>query len=504
MPVLELEGITREFPGVRALDGVSLTLQKGEVHALCGENGAGKSTLIKVLSGFYRRGEYGGRIRLRGKPAAFSGIRDAERAGIAVITQELALVPEMTAAENVMLGREPVSRGLIRWDALRAAAARALERVGADVSPDRPVRELGVARRQMVEIAKALDKRSEVLVLDEPTAALAEADVRRLLDLLRALRRDGVSVIYVSHRLEEVFEIADRITVLRDGRVVATAPRTEWTPASVITAMVGREIREIFVRPRTVPGRPVLSVSEWTLEDPANPGRAVLDRISFEVREGEVLGIAGLVGSGRTALATSLFGLARSRVSGRLEMPGRAGNAPFRHPAEAVAAGVALVGEDRQRAGILPEQSVMENLTLPTLSHYRRRGGLLDDSARARASSKQMEALRIRAPSMASRTAGLSGGNQQKVVLGKWLLARPRVLLLDEPTRGVDVGAKAEIHEIVGRLASQGAAIVLISSELPELLGVSHRILVLSRGRARATFSFDQATPEAVMAAATA
>ena len=504
MPVLELEGITREFPGVRALDGVSLTLEKGEIHALCGENGAGKSTLIKVLSGFYPRGEYGGQIRLRGEPASFSGIRDAEKAGIAVISQELALVPEMTAAENVMLGREPVASGLIRWDALRAAAARALERVGADVPPDRPVRELGVARRQMVEIAKAVDKRSEILVLDEPTAALAERDVRRLLDLLRALRRDGVSLIYVSHRLDEVFEIAGRITVLRDGRVVATAPRSDWTPASVIAAMVGREIREIFVRPRTVPGRPVLSVSDWTLEDPVNPGRAVLDRVSFEVREGEVLGIAGLVGSGRTALATSLFGLARSRLSGKLAMPGRAAGTPFRHPAEAIAAGIALVGEDRQRAGILPEESVLENMTLPTLSRYRRRGGLLDDSARARDCSMQMEALRIRAPSPASRAAGLSGGNQQKVVLGKWLLASPRVLLLDEPTRGVDVGAKAEIHEIVGRLASRGTAIVLISSELPELLGVSHRILVLSRGRARVTLSFEEATPEAVMAAATA
>ncbi|HKF42590.1 MAG TPA: sugar ABC transporter ATP-binding protein [Thermoanaerobaculia bacterium] len=496
--------ISRDFPGVRALDGVSLTLEKGEVHALCGENGAGKSTLIKVLSGFYSRGQYGGEIRLRGEPVVFSGIRDAEAAGIAVITQELALVPEMTAAENVMLGREPVSRGLIQWDALLAAATGALERVGADVSPDRPVRELGVARRQMVEIAKAVDKRSEILVLDEPTAALAEGDVRRLLDLLRALRREGVSSLYVSHRLEEVFEIADRITVLRDGRVVATAPRSDWTPTSVVAAMVGREIREIFARPRTVPGATALSVADWTLEDPLNPGRAVLDRVSFEAREGEVLGIAGLVGSGRTALATSLFGLARSRVSGTLAMPGRAATTPFRHPAEAIAAGVALVGEDRQHDGILPQASVLENLTLPTLSRYRRSAGLLDDSSRWRDSATQMEALRIRAPSPASRAAALSGGNQQKVVFGKWLLAKPRVLLLDEPTRGVDVGAKAEIHEIVGRLAAEGVAIVLISSELPELLGVSHRVLVLSRGRARATFPFDQATPEAVMAAATA
>ena len=355
----------------------------------------------------------------------------------------------------------------------------------------------------MVEIARALDKRSEILVLDEPTASLTERDARRLLGLVAGLRRDGVSSIYVSHRLEEVFEIADRITVLRDGRVAASAPRRDWTPAAVIAAMVGREIRELYPRPRTLPGEAVLSVSDWRVEDPARPGRFVVDGISFEAREGEVLGIAGLVGSGRTALVTSLFGLGRSRVSGRLRVTGRAGDSPFRRPSEAIAAGIALVGEDRKRDGLVPEASVLENLTLPTLSRYRR-GVLLDDGARSRDSSGQVEALRIRTPSLASRAGALSGGNQQKVVLGKWLLAKPRVLLLDEPTRGVDVGSKAEIHEIVGRLAAEGVAIVLVSSELPELLGVSHRVLVLARGRARATLGFEEATPEAVMAAATA
>jgi len=355
----------------------------------------------------------------------------------------------------------------------------------------------------MVEIARALDKRSEILVLDEPTASLTEKDARRLLGLVADLRREGVSSIYVSHRLEEVFEIADRITVLRDGRVVAAAPRRDWTAAAVIAAMVGREIRELYPRPRTSPGDAVLSVSAWRVEDPARPGRFVVDGVSFEARRGEVLGIAGLVGSGRTALVTSLFGLARSRVSGRLAMPGRAGNSPFRRPSEAIAAGIALVGEDRKRDGLVPEASVLENLTLPTLSRYRR-GMLLDDGARSLDSRGQVEGLRIRTQSLSSRAAALSGGNQQKVVLGKWLLAKPRVLLLDEPTRGVDVGSKAEIHEIAGKLASEGVAIVLVSSELPELLGVSHRVLVLARGRARATFGFEEATPEAVMAAATA
>jgi D-xylose transport system ATP-binding protein len=284
MPLLELAGIGKEFPGVRALDGVSFGLEKGEVHALCGENGAGKSTLIKVLSGFYPDGTFAGEIRLRGETARFARIGDAERAGIAVIAQELALVPEMSAAENVMLGREPVSRGLIRWDRLRAAAAEALARVGADVDPDQPVSELGVARQQMVEIARALDKRSEILVLDEPTAALAERDAERLLGLVRELRGKGVSSIYVSHRLEEVFAIADRITVLRDGRVVGTGRASDWTPARVIAAMVGREIGGPAGRPRTEPGEPALSVEEWSWRIPRDAGGASWIGVSFQVR----------------------------------------------------------------------------------------------------------------------------------------------------------------------------------------------------------------------------
>jgi D-xylose transport system ATP-binding protein len=501
--LLELSGITKDFPGVRALDSVSFDLEKGEVHGLCGENGAGKSTLIKVLSGFHPHGTYEGEIRLRGETARFARIGEAAAAGIAVIAQELALVPEMTAAENVLLGREPVSRGLIQWDRLREAAARALDRVGADVDPGARVSTLGVARRQMIEIARALDQRSEILVLDEPTSPLTERDAARLLDLVRGLRDRGVSSIYISHRLEEVFAVADRITVLRDGRAVATERTADWTPGRVIAAMVGREIRDLYPRPATTPGGAALSVQDWSVEDPVNPGRRVLERISLEVRQGEVLGIAGLVGSGRTALVTSLFGLARGRVSGKLALPGRSGTSPFRHPSEAIAAGLALVGEDRQRDGLLPEASVLENLTLPTLSRYRR-GAFLDGGALASAAAEEVSALSIKTPSLATAAAGLSGGTQQKVVLGKWLLARPRVLLLDEPTRGIDVGSKAEIHGIIGRLASEGVAIVLVSSDLPELLGLSHRVLVLAKGKSRAVLPFAAATPEAVMAAATA
>ena len=502
MALLELLGISKEFPGVRALDRVSFDLEKGEVHALCGENGAGKSTLIKVLSGFYPHGSYDGQIRLRGAAARFAGIPEAERAGIGVIAQELALVPEMSVAENVMLGREPVARGLIRWDRLRASARAALALVGSDADPDAPVRTLGVGSRQMVEIAKALDKRSEILVLDEPTAALTEADARRLLALVDGLRARGVSSIYISHRLDEVFAIADRITVLRDGRCVATAPTGEWTPERVIAAMVGRERTHFDARPRGSPGKTALAVEDWRVADPDNPGRSVLDGVCLEAREGEVLGIAGLVGSGRTALLTSLFGLARGAVSGSLSVAGRESRAPFRDPAEAMAAGLALAGEDRKRSGLVPDASVLENLTLPTLARFRR-GLFLDDGERARAARTQVEALRIRTPSLSARSGGLSGGTQQKLVLGKWLLARPRVFFFDEPTRGIDVASKAEIHDILGRLAAEGVAIVLVSSDLPELLSLSDRVLVLSKGRRTGMLSGPLATPEAVMAAAT-
>ena len=394
MPLLELSSITKEFPGVRALDRVSFELEKGEVHALCGENGAGKSTLIKVLSGLYPQGTYEGEIKLRGEVLHLTGMRDSELRGIAVIAQELALVPEMSVAENLMLGREPVSRGLIQWDRLRAGAREALAHVGSDLDVDMPVRTLGVGQQQMIEIARALAKRSEILVLDEPTAALTESDAGRLLDLVRDLRRRGVSSIYISHRLEEVFSIADRITVLRDGHTVRTAPARDWTPEGIIAAMVGREVRNLYPRPRTSAGNPALTVADWQVKDPANPGRMVLDGVSFTAHEGEVLGIAGLMGSGRTALVSSLFGLARGAVSGTLRVPGRASQEPFRNPVEAIAAGLALAGEDRKRHGLVAGASVLENLTLPTLGHFR--AGLFSTIARA--------AVRRRSRSIRSRS----------------------------------------------------------------------------------------------------
>ncbi|HLA78601.1 MAG TPA: ATP-binding cassette domain-containing protein [Vicinamibacteria bacterium] len=503
MALLELTAIRKDFPGVRALDGVSFDLQAGEVHALCGENGAGKSTLIKVLCGFFPSHSFEGEIRLDGRAVRFDSLRAGEEHGIALIAQELALVPELSVAENLLLGREPVRHGLIRWDVVRTQARRALDRVGLAIDPERPVRELGIGQQQLVEIAKALAKDARILVLDEPTAALTEADTERLLTVLRELRSRGVAAIYISHRLEEVFKIADRITVLRDGRSVGTERTDAITRQRVIALMVGRELKDLCPRPPAASGPVVLGVARWSVADPNNPGRQVVQDVNLEVRAGEVLGIGGLMGAGRTALLSSLFGAARSPVNGELRLPGRSSLAPFASPAEAIAAGLALVSEDRKRYGLLLEAAVGENLTLATLRRFVRHG-LLDAAAQAREAGSQCASLRIKTPGLDALAGRLSGGNQQKIVLGKWLLAKPRVLLLDEPTRGIDVGAKAEIYDLVSRLAASGLAVLLVSSELPELLGLSHRILVLSQGRPTAELPADEATAERVMAAATA
>jgi D-xylose transport system ATP-binding protein len=502
MALLELQSITKEFPGVKALDGVSFDLHAGEIHALCGENGAGKSTLIKILCGYYPAGTYGGEIRLHDKLVRFPNLRAAEEHRIALIAQELALVPELSVAENIMLGREPVRGGLIRWDEVRAEAKRGLELVGLDIDPLRPVKEFGIGQQQMVEIAKALLKNAEILVLDEPTAALTEADAQTLLRFLSELRARGVSCIYISHRLEEVFQIADRITVLRDGRSIATSRSAELSPDKVIALMVGREVKSLYPRPPEPEGPVALSVEGWSVEDPVNPGRYVLRDVHFEVREGEVLGVAGLMGAGRTALVSSLFGAGRSRVTGKLTTKALRGSAPFRAPADAIAAGIALVSEDRKLFGFVPEASILENLTLVTLKQFVQTL-FLDHGAREKRAREQFDSLRVRAPGLLALVNQLSGGNQQKVVLGKWIMANPRILLLDEPTRGIDVGAKAEIYQLIARLAGAGLAVILVSSDLPEVLGMSHRVLVLSQGRQTDCLAQSAATPERVMAAAT-
>jgi D-xylose transport system ATP-binding protein len=498
--LLELRAITKDFPGVRALDGVSFDLQKGEVHALCGENGAGKSTLIKILCGYYPSGSFGGEILLNDQPVQFKSLKDSEEKGIALIAQELALVPDLSVAENLLLGRWPLKKGLIQWEKVREEARQALQWVGLDVSLETPVRELGVGQQQMIEIAKALLKKAEILVLDEPTAALTEADVQRLFALLRQLKTKGLSAVYISHRLEEVEQMADRVTVLRDGQSIMTAPMAQLTRDKIISHMVGREVKNLYPRPQAPIGETILTVQHFSVEDPANPGRYVVKDVSFEVKRGEILGIAGLMGSGRTALLSSLFGAARGKTHGSLVVQGKP-HALFSSPEKAIEAGIALVSEDRKKYGLVLEESVQENLVLASLNHLVKKG-FLDHQAIQSESEIQVKTMRVKTANLSVWINKLSGGNQQKVVLGKWLMTHPKVLFLDEPTRGIDVGAKAEIYELMGQLAVQGLGIVLVSSDLPEILGLSHRVLVLNQGRMTAQMSSAEATPERVLAAA--
>ncbi len=500
MPLLELKNITKEFPGVKALDGVSFDLVPGEVHALCGENGAGKSTLIKTLCGYFPAGSYQGEMLLDGKPVHFKHIRDAEEKGIALIAQELALVPELSVAENMWLGREPLKKGMIQWDEIRQRTLTALERVGFKVDPSKPVKELGIGQQQLIEIAKALSKEARILVLDEPTAALTEHDAEKLLELLRQLRSQGVACIYISHRLEEVQKIADRVTVLRDGKSIMTGSASQMTQEKIISHMVGREVQNLYPRAKTKAGEVLLSVDHLKVEDPDNPGRWVVQDVSFDVRAGEVLGVAGLMGSGRTALLSSLFGAGRSSVQGSLRISGKELK-PFKSPREAITFGVALVSEDRKRFGLVLSSSVQENLILVFMKNLVRK--IFLDLARIENKCvEQVQGLRIKTPNLSALVHQLSGGTQQKVVLGKWLMAAPQVLFLDEPTRGIDVGAKSEIYELIARLVGQGIGVVMVSSDLPELLGLSHRVLVMNQGRVTARLSAAEATPEKVLAAA--
>jgi D-xylose transport system ATP-binding protein len=498
--LLELKNITKDFPGVRALDGVSFDLQKGEIHALCGENGAGKSTLIKVLCGYHPSGSYQGEILLQGKAVHFHDLNSSEEAGIALIAQELALVPELSVAENLMLGKEPTRKGFIQWSEVQAQAREALQLVDLKVDLKRPVKELGIGQQQMIEIAKALIKKAEILVLDEPTAALAESDAVRLLALLRQLRSQGVSSIYISHRLEEVRQIADRVTVLRDGKSVITGTLAEMSQDQIIRHMVGRKVANLYPRPQTQAGEILLSVKNISVEDPANPGRFVVKDVSFEVKKGEILGIGGLMGAGRTALLSSLFGAARGRMEGRIVVNGIE-RTPFASPREAIAEGIALVSEDRKKYGLVLESSVRDNLVLAVLHKLASKFMIVWPRV-GKTCQESVDTLRIKTPSLDALVNKLSGGNQQKVILGKWLATQPKVLFLDEPTRGIDVGAKAEIYELMGKLAAQGLGIVLVSSDLPEFLGLCHRMIVLNQGRMTAEMSYQEASPEKLLEAA--
>jgi D-xylose transport system ATP-binding protein len=495
-----MRDITKTFPGVRALDGVTFDLRAGEIHALVGENGAGKSTLMKILGGVYPHPQYGGEILIEGEARRFGGIRDAEAAGIAVIFQELSLVKEMTIGENIFLGREPHRFGVIRWDEVYSRAGKLLKDLHLNLDPRTPVGHLGIGQQQMVEIAKALSQKARILVLDEPTAALTDAEVESLFNILNKLRSQSVAMVYISHKLDEVFHISDRITVLRDGRTVGTERTSELDESRVIARMVGREVGDIFPVADHERGEVALEIKNLSVEDPNLAGKMLVNNISFNVRRGEVLGVAGLMGAGRSDLLMAVFGAHAGRTTGSVYVEGK--KVRITRPSDAIKHGIGFVTEDRKRFGLILDQTILNNMTLAGLKHLSGRF-VTNTDAEASAGERSMRELRVKANSVFTVAGTLSGGNQQKVVLAKWLLTKPRVLFLDEPTRGIDVGAKQEIYAQINNLARAGLAIVLVSSELPEVLGLSDRVLVLHEGRVTGEFSRAQVTPEGVMACAT-
>jgi putative multiple sugar transport system ATP-binding protein len=501
--ILEMKNITKEFPGVKALNNVSFQVAQGEIHCLVGENGAGKSTLMKVLSGVYPYGEYSGDILFNGKVQKFSGINDSEKAGIAIIYQELALIPEMTVYENIFLGHEIKTGFVIDWNETIKRADEMLKKVKLDVKPAEKVKDLGVGKQQLVEIAKALSREVKLLILDEPTSALNEDDCENLFSLLRDLKNQGVTCILISHKLKEVIKIADTVTVLRDGQTICTlsAQKGEVSEKVLVKHMVGREINNIYPkRKHKRPGKVVLEVKNWNAYDPAL-GRNILKGINLNVKKGEIVGISGLMGSGRTELALSIFGNPDGyQINGQLFINGRKRH--FRHPQDAILAGVAYATEDRKGDGLILIQDVKQNISLANLKEIADQG-IVDTNAEVKVANGYKTSLNIRTPSVEQKVSNLSGGNQQKVSLGKWLFVKPNILILDEPTRGIDVGAKFEIYSIMTKLVDQGMSIILISSELSEVLGMSDRVYIVSSGRIAGELPIRSATQEKIMHLAT-
>lgn len=499
--LLEMRDIRKTFPGVVALNRVNLRVRAGEIHAIVGENGAGKSTLMKVLSGVYPHGSYSGAIVFEGEERAFQGIRDSEHQGIAIIHQELALVPLLSITENVFLGNEPARRGVIDWMAAHQMTQELLRKVGLKESPDTLVAELGVGKQQLVEIAKALSRKVKLLILDEPTASLNENDSHALLELLLELRRQGITCILISHKLNEISHVADSITVLRDGSTVETMDCHAQAVSEdrVIKAMVGREMADRYP-PRTPDiGDVAFEVRDWTAYHPQRSDRPFIQGVNLQVRRGEIVGIAGLMGAGRTELAMSIFGRSwGQRISGEVLLHGQPMDVSTVQ--KAVRSGLAYVTEDRKGNGLVLNEDIQFNVSLAHLHGVSRRG-VIDHGREHQVAQDYRTRLRIRCSGVDQRTLNLSGGNQQKVVLAKWLFTEPEVLILDEPTRGIDVGAKYEIYTLIAQLAAEGKCVIVISSEMPELLGISDRIYVMNEGRFVAEMPTAQASQENIMRA---
>ena len=501
-PILEMKSITKEFPGVKALDNVTFSVRRGEIHCLVGENGAGKSTLMKVLSGVHPYGTYSGEIFIEGELQKFNGIRDSERAGIAIIYQELALIPELSVYENIFLGNEVTNGVVIDSNESISQAVDILKKVGLDVNPLTKIKNLGVGKQQLIEIAKALKKKVKILILDEPTAALNETDSDNLLRLIRGLKEQGVTCILISHKLREVLEIADTITVLRDGKTVTTldVQKDKVNEPILIKHMVGRSIENVFPKREKVKvGKELLRLENWSAYSYAL-GRDILKNVNISVHAGEIVGIAGLMGSGRTELAKSIFGNPdHYRLSGKVFINGV--EQKFRSPHDAIKSSMAYVTEDRKGNGLILIEDVKQNITLANLKEITV-GGVINENEEILVANKYCSELNIKTPTVQQKVRNLSGGNQQKVSLGKWLFVKPGIMILDEPTRGIDVGAKYEIYTIMNSLVEQGMSIIMISSELPEILGMSDRIYVMSAGKIKGEMPVEEASQESIMALA--
>jgi len=489
-PILQITDLTKSYSGIKALDNVQLSLKKGEVHALMGENGAGKSTFMKILIGLIHADS--GEIVFEGKNLKNSGVNDIQRKGISMIHQEILIIPELTVAQNIFLGREKVitgsKTGWINDGQINASANQLLNQMEVDIRVDIKMKYLSVAQMQMVEIAKAISNDAKVIIMDEPTSAISDKEVATLFKIIRNLKQRGVAIIYISHKMDEIFEISDRITVLRDGKYIGTKSTQELDKNSLITMMVGREIASMFPEPSTMKGKKVFAVKGLSKKGKFND-------ISFEVHAGEILGIAGLMGAGRTEIATAIYGLDRPD-SGEIFIKGE--KVDIKSPHDAVKTGIGYVSEDRKGLGFIPDLSVKHNVTLGSLQGHRR-GIFLNAESEKKVTNWMMSDLKIKASGIDQKVKNLSGGNQQKVVIGKVLLASPSVIILDKPTRGVDVGAKFEIYKLIRDLSEKGIAVIMISSELPEILGMSDRIMVLSKGKQTAMLTREEATPEQIM-----
>ncbi len=497
--ILEMRDITKRFPGVCALDHVNLRVKKNQIHALVGENGAGKSTLMNVLSGVWPFGTYEGKILFDGEECRFRDISDSEKKGIAIIHQELALIPELSIAENIFLGNERARRGVVDWNRTVKEAKKALEAVHLQEDPGMKIKNIGIGKQQLVEIAKALSRDISVLILDEPTAALNETDSENLLDLLLELKKEGITSILISHKLNEISAVADEITILRDGKTIETLDNRsdEVSEERIIKGMVGRKMSDRYPKRENTPGEICFEVKNWNVYHQRDAGRQVIRDVSFYVRKGEIVGFAGLMGAGRTELAMSIFGKAwGQKISGEIIKDGR--RLKINNVSDVIDEGIVYVTEDRKEAGLILIDSIMHNISLPNLKSISE-NMIIDEGKEGRETRNYCRKLNVKASSVTQSTGNLSGGNQQKVVLAKWIMAGPDILILDEPTRGIDIGAKYEIYCIISRLAKEGKSILLISSELPEVLGMSDRIYVISEGRIAGELSKEEASQESVM-----